>query len=539
MHDLRREDEDHEPLIGRESEDALQEDTDGHSIPEPVISTDPVSRKSPNKTLWLLTLSAGLSGLLFGYDTGVISSTLVSLDSSLSRPLTTWDKSAITSSTSLLALLFSPLAGYLADAFGRRPVIAIASLLFVAGALVQAASARVWVMIVGRSIVGAAVGLASAISPLYISEISPAEMRGRLVTVQSLFITGGQVVAYLIGWTVNGRWRWAVGAGALPALLQVFLILRMQESPRWLVQKGRVEEARRVLKGLVSDEGEVDVLVSAIREELCEDEAATGKEGLKRSLGRLLFVPGNRRALVIACMLQGLQQLCGFNSVRLEIHYLMQTMLTKGQLMYFSATIFSSVGFTSPIGTSLSIALTNFILTLVAFAIIDRIGRRRILLCSIPFMTLGLIACAIAFLHVSGGHEVAAIQTNGIWPNILLASLIVYVAAYAVGLGCVPWQQSELFPLSVRSLGSGLATTTNWSANCLTAVSFLPMMQSLGPSETFLCYAVVCACGWGAVLAIYPETSGLALEEVGELLRNDWGVWRSKDEIRTEEEIGY
>ena len=193
------------------------------------------------------------------------------------------------------------------------------------------------------------------------------------------------------------------------------------------------------------------------------------------------------------------------------------------------------MGFTSPIATSLSIALTNFALTLVAFAVIDRIGRRRILLVSIPFMVLGLGACALAFSHISpdSEHQVSTIvASQGPWPIVLVASLILYVAAYAVGLGCVPWQQSELFPLSVRSLGSGLATTTNWTANCITAVSFLPMMQSLGPCLTFACYAGVCTVGWGAVLGCYPETAGLALEDVGALLKDGWGVWGGKDSRR-------
>ncbi|KAF1355159.1 general substrate transporter [Delphinella strobiligena] len=478
-----------------------------------------------NSALWLLTLSASLSGLLFGYDTGVISSTLISLGDSFSRPLTTWDKSAITSSTSLLALVFSPLAGHFADTIGRRPVIGVASLLFVVGALLQAFATRVWVMVAGRSVVGVAVGLASAITPLYIGEISPAEKRGQLVTVQSLFITGGQVVAYLVGWAVQGKWRWAVGVGALPALLQALLIMGMQESPRWLVMKGREEEAKKVLESLGESSRKTDRLIKSIRAEVLEEDALSGKKGLKQSLYALLTVPRNRRALTIACMLQGLQQLCGFNS-----------------LMYFSATIFSLVGFTSPIGTSLSIALTNFILTLVAFAVIDRIGRRRILLASIPFMILGLAACAVAFLHIDadGGHEARpagrAGASSSVWPNALLASLILYVAAYAVGLGCVPWQQSELFPLSARSLGSGLATTTNWTTNCLTAASFLPMMQSLGPSLTFSCYAVICAVGWCAVFGFYPETSGLALEDVGNLLADGWGVWGVKVNSREEEE---
>lgn len=325
MHLAAEQDEAHEPLIARESESrdrinnettpehlAAQEDDNNNDNDLPSKTS---SKPIFNKALWLLTLSASLSGLLFGYDTGVISSTLISLEGSLSRPLTTWDKSAITSSTSLLALMFSPLAGYFADTLGRRAVIAAASLLFIAGALLQAASTRVWIMIAGRSIVGAAVGLASAISPLYIAEISPAEMRGQLVTVQSLFITGGQVVAYLVGWAVQGKWRWAVGAGALPALLQAVLLIGMEESPRWLVQKGRDEDARKVLERLGGSSKDTNTLIESIRDEVNEEGGAAGKGGLKYSLGQLLHVPGYRRALIIACMLQGFQQLCGFNSV--------------------------------------------------------------------------------------------------------------------------------------------------------------------------------------------------------------------------------
>lgn len=170
-------------------------------------------------------------------------------------------------------------------------------------------------MILGRSIIGTAVGLASAISPLYIAEIAPAARRGQLVTVQALFITGGQVVAYLLGWVVQGRWRWAVGAGALPAIAQALLLPGMPESPRWLVQKGRTDQARDVLAGLGQSPTETQAVLQSIEGEVREQSAYTDNKGLKRSFAELIRVPGNRRALVIACMLQGLQQLCGFVSL--------------------------------------------------------------------------------------------------------------------------------------------------------------------------------------------------------------------------------
>lgn len=208
-------------------------------------------------------------------------------------------------------------------------------------------------------------------------------------------------------------------------------------------------------------------------------------------------------------------------------------MLTPPQnsLMYFSATIFRLVGFHSPTLTSLSIALTNFAFTLVAFHSIDRIGRRRILLLSVPIMVCGLLLCAIAFRFVdlSGEEDASSLATQAgkSWPLVILVAMITYVAGYAIGLGNVPWQQSELFPLSVRSLGSALATATNWGSNTLVGLTFLPMMEFFTPTATFALYALVCVGCWTTVWRIYPETAGLGLEDVGGLLSGGWGVVES------------
>ncbi|GAM82888.1 hypothetical protein ANO11243_008740 [Dothideomycetidae sp. 11243] len=481
----------------------------------------------------LLVLTAGLSGLLFGYDTGIISSTLLYLP--LSFPVSTAAKAAITSSTSLCALIASPLSAPLADTLGRRPVIMVSCALFVAGALIQALAPGVSMMVLGRSVVGFAIGAASAIVPLYISEIAPARSRGRLVTVQSLLITGGQVVAYLVGWMCRDRWRVAVGLGAVPALIQLALMGVLVESPRFLVMNGREEGARKVLSRLGGVD-DVDVVVQRIGQEI-KEEGGDAEDSWRRRWHELIKKGGNRRALTIACMLQGLQQLCGFNV-----------------LMYFSATIFSLVGFTSPVTTSLSIAVTNFLFTLFAFSLIDAIGRRRILLISIPFMVVGLALCAVCFAYLpplttsppakSALDDIPlprsdfALRFSSL-PTALLASLILYVAAYALGLGCVPWQQSELFPLRVRGLGAALATATNWSANFVVGVTFLPLIESLGSMPTFATYAFVCAVGWVAVWIMYPETAGLELEDVGRLLADGWGVEESLNtRMRTKGYVG-
>lgn len=214
--------------------------------------------------------------------------------------------------------------------------------------------------------------------------------------------------------------------------------------------------------------------------------------------------------------------------------------------MYFSATIFAFVGFDSPTLTSLSIAVTNCVFTFISFTIIDRVGRRRILLYSIPIMILGLILSSIAFRHLSFSdlHITSIFPASSSpddlhspppaedrWSDVIFAALVVYVAGYAIGLGNVPWQQSELFPLSIRSLGSGLATATNWSSNFLIGLTFLPLMHLLSPSGTFALYAVVCLVGWCALYYLYPETSGLSLEQVGALLKDDWGVKRKKGSV--------
>ncbi|KAL4984535.1 general substrate transporter [Aspergillus falconensis] len=511
-----------------------REETEPSATYAPLLAQEPLARQhddanppkhSSGRFIWYLTFSAGISGLLFGYDTGVISSTLVSIGSNLSnRPLTTLDKSLITSCTSLFALMASPLAGILADRLGRKRVILFADILFIVGSFIQAATGKVWGMILGRSIVGLAVGSASLVTPLYISELAPSDARGRLVTVLSLFITGGQVVAYTVGWLfsyIGGGWRWMVGLGMLPAVFQLIIVVALPETPRWLVQAGYEGKAHNILSKVYQHDPTAKQTLRDIQQEVAEEEDLSKGAGFKQRAHDLFKIGGNRRALTIAVMLQALQQLCGFNS-----------------LMYFSATIFSLLSFSSPTLTSLSVALTNFLFTLLAFVYIDRIGRRRILLYSIPVMVISLFVCALTFCSVQlpkASPESQARQAtadSSVLPLVILLCLTVYTAAYAFGLGNVPWQQSELFPLNVRSLGSALATATNWGSNFVVGLTFLPMMELLSPSLVFALYGVVGIVGWFGVRAIYPEMSGLDLEDVKALLADGWGVRESLIRVR-------
>ena len=333
-----------------------------------------------------------------------------------------------------------------------------------------------------------------------------------------------------------------VGLGSAPALAQLAMLMFMPETPRYLAKVQKETEARAVLKrvyrGMADDTDRlVHEIILAIREELLEEEEAHVRLRyspqskapflINPTLQSLLLHPPHARALAITCSLQALQQLCGFNS-----------------LMYFSATIFQLLGFQSPTLTSLSVAGTNFLFTIAAFNLIDRLGRRRILLLTIPFMATGLLLCAGAFAFINfpangGGVDARTPGHNPYGDHVprlpaigILVAMLIYVSTYAMGLGPVPWQQSELFPLSVRSLGSSLATATNWLCNTVVGLTFLPMMDFLGPQWTFVTYAGVCAVGWFVVWWIYPETMGLGLEEVGELLKDGWGVKESLERVR-------
>lgn len=252
-----------------------------------------------------------------------------------------------------------------------------------------------------------------------------------------------------------------VGLGAMPAMFQVSCLAFMPESPRWLVKAEQSEQAVVVLKLIYETEASAEKIaygiIKDIKKELLEEDETPvlGQsnsllERFNARITQLLSVGSNYRALVIACLLQGSQQLCGFVGFSDSISFQKNDADDRKQnsLMYYSATIFAMLGFQSPSLAALSVASTNFLFTLVAFATIDRVGRRRILLLSIPLMVLGLGVAAVSFskIDLSGEEEESqkeAKASNGKWPITVLAAMVIYVAGYAVGLGCVPWQQSE------------------------------------------------------------------------------------------------
>ncbi|CCC71920.1 hypothetical protein NCAS_0I02520 [Naumovozyma castellii] len=502
-----------------------EEDNDRIQI-KPVNDEDDVSviitfNQGISPFILILTFVASISGFMFGYDTGYISSALISINKDLGRTLTYGDKEIITAATSLGALISSIFAGTAADIFGRKPCLMFSNVLFVIGAILQITAHRFWQMNAGRLIMGFGVGIGSLISPLFISEIAPKMIRGRLTVINSLWLTGGQLIAYGCGAGLNhvhNGWRILVGLSLIPTVLQFSFFLFLPDTPRYYVMKGDYENAKAVLRRSYINAPE-DIIDRKV-EELTElNHSIPGKNKAVQvwnTVKELHTNPANFRALIIACGLQAIQQFTGWNS-----------------LMYFSGTIFETVGFSNSSAVSIIVSGTNFVFTLVAFFAIDKIGRRAILLIGLPGMTMALTICAIAF-HFIGiqfvGND-AVVSNSGFtaWGIVIIVFIIVFAAFYALGIGTVPWQQSELFPTNVRGVGTSYATATNWAGSLVIASTFLTMLQNITPTGTFAFFAGLSFVSFIFCYFCYPELSGLELEEVQSILKDGFNIKASKE----------
>ncbi|KAI6120154.1 general substrate transporter [Pisolithus croceorrhizus] len=479
--------------------------------------------------VWLLVCCCTISGLLFGYDTGVISGALVTINGDLGpSELSNGQKEFITSATTLGALLGGLAAGAISDWTGRRPVLGIADVLFMGGAMGQAVSHTVWSMIGCRFLIGIGVGLASCVAPLYIQELSPTRLRGSMVVLNVVMITLGQVIAYGIdaGFAnVSAGWRWMVGLGSIPAASQLALLVYLPESPRVLVRRGDMEAARKVLSrvyALASSE-QVDLKLKVLHATVKQSIEIANSTTFWQRFGSVFSNPINRRALVIACGMQAFQQLCGFNT-----------------LMYYSASLFQEIGFNQPTAVGLIISGTNFLFTLFALKYIDIVGRRRIMVFSAPGMVFGLTLASIAFHYMTihtGGNLATGVHYPQGWASIVLLSMIIFVASYATGLGNVPWQQGELFSLDVRGIGTSLSTATNWAANFLIGSTYLSLMSAITPSGAFGFYAGLCLLGWLFCVFCFPDVSGLSLEEVQSVFKAGYDIKESERLRRVKREI--
>lgn len=469
----------------------------------------------------VLTLVSSISGFMFGYDTGYISSALTSVKQDLShKSLSYGDKEILTAATSLGALVSSLWAGIVADIIGRKPSILISNVMFLVGILLQVCAHKYWQMASGRLIMGFGVGIGSLVAPLFIGEIAPSMIRGRLTVINSLCITGGQLVAYACGaglTHVNNGWRVLVGLALIPVSLQFVFFIFLPDTPRYYIMKNDVESARKVLRKTYrrAPNYVIDAKVKELHDLNGSIDGKNVLDKVWKMTKELHTKPANLRALIIACGLQGIQQFTGFNS-----------------LMYFSGTIFETVGFHNSSAVSLIVSGTNFVFTVIAFFAIDKLGRRPILLIGVPGMLVAWIVCSISFhfigIRFEGANAVVEHAGFTSWGILIIVFIVVYAAFYALGIGTVPWQQSELFPQTVRGVGTSLSSATNWAGSLVIAACFLTMLQNITPSGTFAFFAAITAVSLVFIYFCYPELSGLELEEVQEVLKDGFGIKKSK-----------
>jgi MFS transporter, SP family, galactose:H+ symporter len=439
--------------------------------------------RSARLFVFLVTATAALGGLLFGYDTGIISGALLFLKNEFN--LTPNMQAALTSAALVGAAVGASFGGALADRFGRRSLMLILALLFVVGSMICALASALLILVIGRTLLGICIGIVSFVAPLYIAEVAPPERRGALVSLNQLAITVGILGSYLIGFAFaeSGAWRWMLGLGAVPGLVLGAGMVTLPESPRWLVKRGRTDEARAILMRARADE-DVEQELADIAEDLQREGRAFGWSALLTST--------MRRPLLLGIGLAVLQQVTGI-----------------GAVIYYAPTIFQSAGFqsaSSAILASIVIGIVNVVLTIVALSLIDHLGRRALLL-------TGLAGMAISLGLFAAGFALGGDAGSGKW--VTVASLIGYVGSFAVGLGPVFWLLiAEIFPLGVRGRAMGIATLTVWIFNILCALTFFQLLQLLGPAATFLGYGALTILGWWFIFCCMPETKGLTLEQI-------------------------
>jgi MFS transporter, SP family, galactose:H+ symporter len=434
-----------------------------------------------------------LAGLLFGYDQGVISGALTGIDQRF-HPSTVVIE-IITSWVTLGAMAGALMAGVLTERYGRRTTILLAAVTFVIGALLEALSPDIAVLVAGRLVLGAGVGIASVAAPLYGSENAPARTRGRFVSLYQMAITIGIFLAYLADYLLisgNG-WRIMLGISAVPAALLILAIWPLKDSPRWYLHVGRRRDAEDVLRR-IDPGGDVDAARTSIEQAMAHETTATWRE---------VFAPHWRKPLMVASLLAVLQQLTGINAI-----------------IYYADTIFAAAGFNDPtsqtMATLWAVGGVNVVATLVAVAYVDRFGRKPLLLIGSSGMFIGLLVVAGSFFELR--KVTSSIQSHHVPTEaglLALVGLVVFIASFAFSLGPVVWTViNEVFPAHVRGRGVAFATAVNWLAAWVVAQTFLSLVSAISTEGTFLLFAGFCVVTFVYVRWFVPETKGKTLEEV-------------------------
>ena len=450
------------------------------------------SDSASHRFLYLLVicLVAALGGLLFGFDTAVISGTVgfFQAEFGLSPARTGW-----VASSALVGCFFGAiLAGAISDRFGRKRVLLLSALFFTVSAVWCGLAHTDTDLVLARLVGGLGIGIASLVSPLYIAEISPPRIRGMLVALQQLAIVLGILGAFFTNSQVlkttmseAHKWRWMFALGAFPALLFLVLILAVPESPRWLTKQGLIDQARAILRRVVGEQ-EAEVELAQITDALAH-EGGTFWD---------LFQPGVRRALFVGVTLMTLTQVTGINAI---MYYAPEVF--KQASAAASAQVGVAEAASKAFNDTVWVGLTNLVFTLLSMAVVDRLGRK-------PLLLIGSTCMAVALGFVGYAFHV---KMSGM---PLLLGVLCYVGSFAFSMGVVGWVLvSEIYPTRLRGRAMSLATGAVWAA-CFAVSQTFPILKEISIAGTFWGYGVLCVVTFVFVLLFVPETKGRSLEEI-------------------------
>jgi sugar porter (SP) family MFS transporter len=427
-----------------------------------------------------IAVIAALGGLLFGYDTGVIGVALLGLGREFALDDTT--KQFVTGAIIFGALFGCLGTGPLSDRFGRRRMVIFVGVLFALGSIASALSPSVPVLLASRFLLGLSAGSSTQIIPVYIAEVAPPKHRGKMVVLFQFMVVFGITVAYFTGFFLGEHWRWMFGLGVLPAVVLLGGMFILPESPRWLVSKGRKDEATRVLERVRGDRASAE-------DEVREIETVTNEPtGQWKDLAK----PWIRPAVIVGASISMFSQITGNNA-----------------LIYYAPTILTKAGFSDQaaiLGTGLSTILI-VIMTVVGSILVDRIGRRRYLLWMIPGSIVALVVMGILFQGAG--------PTTDFTRGLTVACLAAYLMLNCGGFGVCIWLiNSEVYPLFVRGKGASLGAFSHWFFDLIVTLTTLSLVTWLGATHTFWLYALISV---GALVFIYylvPETMGKSLEQI-------------------------
>ncbi|WP_409966132.1 Arabinose-proton symporter [Mycovorax composti] len=445
---------------------------------------------SKKSFLYKCTIVAAVGGFLFGYDTAVVSGAIGYMETYFT--LDAAAKGWAASCALIGCMLGAMVAGMLSDSWGRKKVLQLAALAFAVSSLGILIPMNFTGFILFRLIGGIGIGLASILAPLYISEIAPAESRGRLVSIYQLGIVIGILVIYFVNagiaslnsgeWNTHTGWRWMFGSGLLPSVIFLLLLINVPESPRWLVQKNQIASAEAILLKI----NNADVAAA----ELANIQAAIAEKQISLSE---LWSTGFRKALIIGVILAILSQITGINVI-----------------MYYAPEIFKQTGADteSSFMQTIIVGTINFLMTLVAIRYVDRWGRKKLLL-------IGSLGMAICLLIVG-----ACFYYNIEQAWLLLVAILAYISFFAISLGPLTFVVvSEIFPNPVRGRAMSVSIFFLWLSVYVVSQTFPMLLESLGAAYTFWIYMILSAVAFLFVVKFIPETKGKSLEEIEHLWR--------------------